>query len=117
MANQRDIARETNVRFWIQTAYKPGVALDPADPADRQMTRAWLNIYRDLVQQNARGTLSLTHKHESLARRLQDAVDAYRIESTSREGEPAWVDARRMKHEALNDVALWQEMLHGQRIA
>jgi hypothetical protein len=111
VATQRDIAKETNARFWIGTSYKPGVNLDPADPADRHLMRNWMDVYKDLLRQNARGTLSLTHKHPTLAQRLADAIHAYQIESTTRQGEPRYVEARRAKHQALADASLWQSML------
>ena len=111
MASQTDISKETSARFWILTTYKPGVRLDPDDPADKRMAKVWLDIYQQLVKQNARGTLTLTHKHPSFAQRLNDVISAYRIESTTREGDPRWVEARRAKHQALNEAVLWQEML------
>jgi hypothetical protein len=117
MASQREIAKETNARFWITTSYKPGVSLDPNDPADKQMARLWMDIYKDLVRQNMHGALSLTYKHEGLARRLNDAIEAYRIESRVPQGSPRWVDARRAKHEALNDAGLWRTMLENRHIA
>jgi hypothetical protein len=111
MASQKEISQETNARFWISLGYKPGVALNPADSGDKRMAKAWLDIYRDLVRQNSRGTLSLTHKHPSVAQLLDRAISAYRIESTTAVGDPRFADARRAKHEALNDASLWQAML------
>ena len=111
MASQRDVAQETNTRFWIGTQHKLGEALDPNDPADRRHTKIWLDIYRELRQQNARGTLTLTHKHPSVAQSLSDAINAYRVERVTREGDPRYAEARRVKHQALNDAVLWQEMV------
>ena len=110
MASQRDVTQETNARFWITTQYKLGEALDPADPADKRLAKIWLDIYRQLLQENARGTLTLTHKHPSVARNLSDAIAAYRIERATREGDPRYAEARRARAQALNDAALWQEM-------
>ena len=111
MASNRDIARETNARFWIMTSYKPGVSLDPSDPADQRMSRVWLDVHRDLIRQNARATLSLTHKHPELAERLQRAIRAYQIESTTRQSDPRYAEARSEKSQAINEAGLWQDML------
>lgn len=116
MATRQEIAREANTRFWITTGYKPGVGLNPSDSADKFMARRWLEIYRQLVQQNARGTLSLMHKHPSLAARLGDAIRAYQVESTTDVSDPRYVEARRAKDQALHEAVLWGEMLSGQRI-
>lgn len=115
MASQRDIARETNARFWIMTSYKPGEALDPADLTDRRMARIWLDINRDLTRQNRLGTLALTHQHPSLAQRLNDAIAAYRVQRTLREDDPRYAEARDAKTQALNEAALWQETLVASR--
>ena len=111
MASQREITQEANARFWITTFYKPGVALSSADSADRFMARRWLEIYRDLERQNARGTLTLIHKHESFADRLKEAIRAYQIESAAEVDDPRYVEARRVKEQALNQAAMWHEML------
>ena len=116
MASTKDISRETNTRFWIMSAYKPGTRLDPNDPADKRMARTWLDIYRELKRQDARGVLSLTHKHQTLAQRLNDAIAAYRIESATREDDPRHLEAQQAKAQALNEASMWQEMLAGQRI-
>ena len=106
MASQRDVARETNARFWIMTAYKPGQALDPADPTDRRMASIWLDINRELMRQNRQGVLVLTHQHTSLSQRLNDAIAAYRVESALREDDPRYAEARNAKTQALNEAAL-----------
>jgi hypothetical protein len=111
MASHNDIDRETNTRFWLTTFYKPGVALSNLDSADRFMARRWLAIYRDLVRQNADGVLSLTYKHPSLAERLRDAIDAYRVESSTSVQDPRYAEARAAKAQALNEAALWEDML------
>jgi len=111
MASRNDIARETNTRFWLTTFYKPGVALSNLDSADKFMARRWLEIYRDLVRQNADGVLSLTHKHPSLSERLNAAIDAYRVEASTNERDPRYTEARAAKAQALNEAALWEDML------
>lgn len=111
MASQREVTQETNARFWITTFYKPGVALSRSDSADRFMAKRWLEIYRDLTRQNQRGTLSLVHKHPSFAERLDEAIRAYRVEATTRVNDPRYAEARRAKEQALNEAALWHEML------
>ena len=116
MASPRDIAKETNTRFWIMTFYKPGLALNATDPADKRMARVWLDIHRDLVQQNARGTLSLTHKHPTLAQRLSDAINAYQVESTTAASDPRYAEARSAKSQALNEASMWQAMLVDSRL-
>ena len=111
MATQQELAREANARFWITTFYKPGVSLSKDDSADRVMAGRWLNIYRDLQQQNARGTLSLLHKHPQLAARLNDAIRAYQIESTTDVNDQRYRDARIAKNQALDEASLWHTML------
>jgi hypothetical protein len=113
MATQQDLSREANARFWITTFYKPGTPLDPADSADKFMARRWLEIYRDLARQNARGTLTLIHKHPSFSARLNDAIRAYQVESTINVTDPRRVEARAAKAQALNEAAMWHEMLVG----
>lgn len=117
MASTSDIAKETNARFWIMTSYKPGISLDPADPADKRMARVWLDVHKRLIRQNAQGILSLTHKHSAIAQRLTDAIRAYQIESTTRESDPRYAEARAAKAQALNEAGLWQEILSKQLIA
>lgn len=116
MASPRDIAKETNARFWIMTSYKPGISLSPADPADKRMARVWLDIHQELVRQNAQGTLSLTHKHPTLAQRLSDAINAYQIESTTTASDPRYAEARSAKSQALNEASMWQAMLVDSRL-
>ena len=111
MASQQEIAKEANARFWVTTFYKPGVPLNAADSADKFMARQWLSIYKQLVQDNARGTLSLTHKHPGFAERLNDAIRAYQVESTTNVRDPLYAEARATKEQALNEAALWHEML------
>lgn len=111
MASQQEVAREANARFWITTFYKPGVALDKNDSADRVMAKRWLALYRQLQQENARGTLSLIHKHESFAARLNDAIRAYQIETTAPVQSQRYAEARAAKAQALNEAGLWLDML------
>lgn len=40
---------ETDMRFWAETGYKPGVRLNPRDPQDRAMIPEWISIH-DAVQ-------------------------------------------------------------------
>lgn len=117
MASQQDIAKEVNARFWLNTFYKPGVALSAADSADKFMAKRWLEIYRDLVRQNARGTLRLIHQHPSIAALLDDAIRAYQIESTTNVRDPRYAEARAAKTRALNEAVLWHEMLVPSRTA
>lgn len=111
MASQQDVAREANTRFWITTFYKPGAALSAQDSADRFMAKWWRRIYRDLVHQNSQGTLSLIHKHPQLAARLNDAIQAYQIESTVALNSQRHADAIAAKTQALSEAGLWHEML------
>jgi hypothetical protein len=115
MASPRDVTNETNARFWIMTSYKPGIALDPGDPADKRMARIWLDVYRDLVRQSERGTIALTHKHPELAERLNRAIRAYQIESTTRQSDPRYAEARARKAQALNEAGYWQAMITSRR--
>ena len=115
MASQREIVHETNARYWISTGYKMGERLDPKDPVDGMHARRWLEWYRDLVNQNAQGTLTLVHKDPSFARTLSDAINAARIERATREGDQRYADARRAKHQAMSDGAMWQDMILSRR--
>jgi hypothetical protein len=111
MASQQEVAKEANTRFWITSFYKPGVSLSKDDAVDRVMAKRWLQIYRELQQQNARGTLSLLHKHPQLAARLNDAIQAYQIESTANKNDPRRREALLAKNQALDEASLWHEML------
>jgi hypothetical protein len=111
MASRRDVIQETNARYWVGTGYKLGEALNPKDPTDRMHAKRWLDTYRDLMHQNARGTLTLLHKDPSFAQSLDNAINAYRIERQTREGDARYAEARRAKQQALNDAGLWQEMI------
>jgi hypothetical protein len=111
MASRRDVIQETNARYWVGTGYKLGEALNPKDPTDRMHAKRWLDTYRDLMQQDARGTLTLLHKDPSFAQSLNNAINAYRIEKSTREGDARYAEARRAKHQALSDAGLWQEMI------
>lgn len=111
MASQRDVTNETNARFWLTTQYKMGDALDPADPQDRRLTRIWLDIYRELLAQNAHGRLVLTHKHPAIAQNLADAIAANRIERTTRENDPRHIEASRVRNQAVNDAGMRQDMI------
>ena len=111
MANQQELAREANARFWITARYKPGVPLSKEDSADRIMAGRWLALYRDLQQQNARGTLSLLHKHPQLAARLDDAIRAYQIEGKTPVNDPRHREAMLAKNQGLDEASLWHTML------
>ena len=111
MASQQEIAREANARFWITTYYKPGLPLNPQDSADKLMAKRWLQLYRDLVKEAARGQLSLIHKHASFAARLNDAIRAYKIESTADVQSQRYAEARQAKAQALNEASMWLDML------
>lgn len=111
MASQQEIVKEANARFWVTTFYKPGVPLQASDTADKFMARQWLSIYKQLVNENARGTLSLTYKHSGFADRLNDAIRAYQVESTTNVRDPRYAEARATKAQALNEAAMWHEML------
>lgn len=115
MASHQDIAKETNARFWITTFYKPGVPLSSEDSADKLMAKQWLRIYHELLHRNAMGSLRLIHKHQSLAERLNNAIAAYQVESTTNVNDPRYEEARAAKSQALNEAALWYEMLVGSR--
>ena len=78
------------------------------------MAKIWLDIYRALLQENTRGTLVLTHKHDGVAQSLNDAIGNYQVERTTREGDPQYAEARRAKAQALNDAAMWQTMVLAQ---
>jgi len=111
MASQREISNEVNTRFWLMSQYKLGEALNPNDSADRRQARIWLDIYRDLLQQNSRGTLVLTHKHPSVAQNLNAAIAAYQIERATSEGDPRYTAARAARARAVDDATLWQELV------
>ena len=111
MASRREVIEETNARYWVGTGYKLGEALDPRDPTDGMHARRWLDTYRDLLRQNARGALTLLHKDPSFAQSLTSAINAYRIERSTQAGDPRYAEAQRVKQQALSDAGLWQEMI------
>lgn len=111
MASRREVIEETNARYWVSTGYKLGEALDPNDPTDRMHAKRWLDTYRDLLHQNARGILMLLHKDPSFAQSLTDAISAYRIEHATHAGDPRYAEAQRVKHQALSDAGMWGEMI------
>jgi hypothetical protein len=51
-----ELNARTNQLFWERTGYKPGRVLDPADPRDREMARAWLAIREELSGANTPAT-------------------------------------------------------------
>jgi len=64
---------EVNTRFWANTGYKIGKPLDPANPADKAMTKVWLAIL-DQVQKEAQAeTLVITHYQPEVIEALADA--------------------------------------------
>ncbi len=46
---QAAIYGQTNGRFWNETHYKPGLNLDPNDPADRPYIETWKRIYHEVL--------------------------------------------------------------------
>ena len=52
--------RETDLRFWAQTHFKPGKKLDMSDPQDREMAKIWREIFRQVQREANQGTLVLT---------------------------------------------------------
>jgi hypothetical protein len=49
--------KETNVRFWRQTNYKPGQKLDMAIEQDRRMAKVWMDIFHQVQREAEAGTL------------------------------------------------------------
>lgn len=70
------IDRETNARFWAQTGYKVGQALDPTIPADKAMAKVWLDIFNKVKRENERGTLVLTYNKPGVEKHLNEAANA-----------------------------------------
>jgi hypothetical protein len=68
--------RETDARFWAQTGYKVGHKLDPHNPADRAMTKVWLDVFAKVKRENDRGTLVLTYNKPGVEQHLADAQAA-----------------------------------------
>ena len=57
----RDVLfRETDLRFWNTTHYKPGKKLDMSDPQDREIAKVWREIFRQVQREANQGTLVLT---------------------------------------------------------
>lgn len=54
MVNPILLTRETNARFWAQTAYKIGQNLDMTNPYDRKMAKVWFDIYQAVQNAAAR---------------------------------------------------------------
>lgn len=73
------IDRETDARFWAQTAYKVGRRLDPSDPTDRKMMPIWIDIWGKVRREDAAGDLVLTYNHPDVERGLSDSEIAGHI--------------------------------------
>lgn len=52
--------KETNLRFWKQTGYKPGQKLDQANAQDREKAKIWSALFQQVQHEAAAGTLVLS---------------------------------------------------------
>ena len=52
--------KETNARFWNRTRYKPGQRLDMSDPQDQEMSKTWMDIFREVQREANEGRLAFT---------------------------------------------------------
>lgn len=74
-----DLWHEADARFWAQTGYKPGVKLDPKNPADAAMMPAYQSVYKTVLASWQRGELAdpnapgWTFKHPQVAASLAAA--------------------------------------------
>lgn len=62
MTDQTTISNETNKRFWL-TGYKPGQKLNMALAEDRDQSKKWLEINRQVKAEDAAHALVLTPDH------------------------------------------------------
>ena len=51
---------EVNARFWNRTRYKQGQKLDMTNPQDREMSKVWMEILREVEREANEGRLTLT---------------------------------------------------------
>ncbi len=68
--------KETDARFWAQTGYKPGQKLNPANVADRAMTKVWMDIFAKVKAEDTAGKLVLTYNHPHVEQHLDNAQQA-----------------------------------------
>ena len=59
MADKITLTDETNTRFWA-TGYKPGRPLDMRIAEDREQSKVWMQIFREVEAEDKAGTLVLT---------------------------------------------------------
>jgi hypothetical protein len=60
-AAARVLIDATNAVFWQLTGYKPGQRLDMSDPRDREMSKKWLDVYKQIEARRA-GATSLAQR-------------------------------------------------------
>ena len=58
--SREDLYRETDLRFWQTTHYKPGQKLDRTIPEDLEKAKVWDQIFRQVQREANAGTLVLT---------------------------------------------------------
>ena len=55
-----EINRETNLRFWGRTGYKPHERLDMSIEEDRRQSETWMEIFREVEREANQGRMTLT---------------------------------------------------------
>ena len=55
------LTKETNVRFWNRTHYKPGQKLDMSIAEDRKQSKIWMEIFGEVQREADEGRLTFTN--------------------------------------------------------
>ena len=55
------LTKETNVRFWNRTRYKPGQKLDMSIAEDRKQSKIWMEIFGEVEREANEGRLTFTN--------------------------------------------------------
>ena len=58
----RDVlVKESNLRFWLRTNWKPGQKLDMSNAQDREMSKIWMEIFGEVQREANEGRLTFTN--------------------------------------------------------
>ncbi len=101
MDPQAAIIRETYVRFWSTTHYKPGKALDPKDPQDARMAPIWMSIFEQVRREHTAPPRPQTARDHLAEQRAHDAgrhaAEVHHHHHKHRPSVKSTVNPRRMK--------------------
>ena len=74
---QARLFHETDARFWAQSGYAPGRALDPKNPTDAAMIPLWNSIYKNVHAEWAAGKLVTTYDHPIVTGLITEAAHEF----------------------------------------